>query len=69
LLDKYEEIASTILGKNGGNINYGFNLKTKVYEDLRQAGVIEPAGTLVSVIQNATSIVKLLLNCSAVIFP
>jgi chaperonin GroEL len=46
---------------------YGFNLKTKEYGNLREMGIIEPAATLVSVINNSVSIVKLLLNSSGII--
>jgi chaperonin GroEL len=69
LQSRKSEIVTTIRNQRGENPNYGFNLKTKQFSDLRQEGIIEPVATFVSVIQNAFSIVKLLLNCSAVIFP
>jgi chaperonin GroEL len=65
LEEKEFKIATKIVENE--NPNYGYNLLTKVYCDLKEAGIIEPAVTLISVINNSTSIVKLLLNSSAII--
>jgi chaperonin GroEL len=45
----------------------GFNAQTEQYEDLVQAGVIDPAKVVRSALQNAASIASLLLTTEAVI--
>jgi len=45
----------------------GFNAQTEHYEDLVQAGVIDPAKVVRSALQNAASIASLLLTTEAVI--
>ncbi len=45
----------------------GFNAQTERYEDLVQAGVIDPAKVVRSAIQNAASIASLLLTTEAVV--
>ena len=45
----------------------GFNAETERYEDLVQAGVIDPTKVVRSAIQNAASIASLLLTTEAVI--
>ena len=45
----------------------GFNAQTEVYENLVQAGVIDPAKVVRSALQNAASIASLLLTTEAVI--
>jgi chaperonin GroEL len=45
----------------------GFNARTEVYEDLVQAGVIDPAKVVRSALQNAASVAGLLLTTEAVI--
>jgi chaperonin GroEL len=45
----------------------GFNAQTEVYEDLVQAGVIDPAKVVRSALQHAASIASLLLTTEAVI--
>jgi chaperonin GroEL len=47
--------------------NEGFNAQTDHYEDLVQAGVIDPAKVVRSALQNAGSIAGLLLTTEAVI--
>ena len=49
--------------------NAGFNAQTDQYEDLVQAGVIDPAKVVRSALQNAASIASLLLTTEAVISP
>jgi chaperonin GroEL len=46
----------------------GFNARTEVYEDLVQAGVIDPAKVVRSALQNAASVAGLLLTTEAVIW-
>jgi chaperonin GroEL len=45
----------------------GFNAQTEEYEDLVQAGVIDPAKVVRSALQNAVSVASLLLTTEAVI--
>jgi chaperonin GroEL len=45
----------------------GFNAQTERYENLVQAGVIDPAKVVRSALQNAASIASLLLTTEAVI--
>jgi chaperonin GroEL len=47
--------------------NEGFNAQTERYEDLVQAGVIDPTKVVRSALQNAASIASLLLTTEAVI--
>jgi chaperonin GroEL len=47
--------------------NEGFNAQTEQYEDLVEAGVIDPAKVVRSALQNAASIASLLLTTEAVI--
>jgi chaperonin GroEL len=46
----------------------GFNAQTEVYENLVEAGVIDPTKVVRSALQNAASIAALLLSTEAVIF-
>jgi chaperonin GroEL len=45
----------------------GFNAQTETYENLVQAGVIDPAKVVRSALQHAASIASLLLTTEAVI--
>jgi len=45
----------------------GFNAQTERYENLVQAGVIDPAKVVRSALQNAASVAGLLLTTEAVI--
>ena len=47
--------------------NYGFNALTDAYEDLVEAGVIDPTKVVRSALQNAASIAGLLLTTEAVV--
>jgi len=47
--------------------NEGFNAQTETYEDLIQAGVIDPTKVVRTALQNATSIASLLLTTEALI--
>jgi chaperonin GroEL len=49
------------------NDDEGFNAQTERYEDLVQAGVIDPTKVVRSALQNAASIASLLLTTEAVI--
>jgi chaperonin GroEL len=47
--------------------NFGYNAQTERYEDLVQAGVIDPTKVARTALQNATSIASLLLTTEAVV--
>lgn len=47
--------------------NFGFNAQTETYEDLVNAGVIDPTKVARTALQNATSIASLLLTTEAVV--
>jgi len=47
--------------------NYGYNAQTDVYEDLVDAGVIDPTKVVRTALQNAASIAGLLLTTEAVV--
>ena len=47
--------------------NEGFNAQTGEYEDLKKAGIIDPAKVTRSTIQNAASIAGLLITTEAIV--
>jgi chaperonin GroEL len=49
------------------NPNFGYNAQTDTYEDLVEAGVIDPTKVVRSALQNAASIAGLLLTTEAVV--
>ena len=49
------------------NPNFGYNAQTEVYEDLVEAGVIDPTKVVRTALQNAASIAGLLLTTEAVV--
>jgi chaperonin GroEL len=49
------------------NSNFGYNAQTDAYEDLVEAGVIDPTKVVRSALQNAASIAGLLLTTEAVV--
>jgi chaperonin GroEL len=60
---------SIVVEKVRGNKSYGFgyNAQSDVYEDLVEAGVIDPTKVVRSALQNAASIAGLLLTTEAVV--
>jgi chaperonin GroEL len=48
-------------------VNFGFNAETEVYEDLVEAGVIDPTKVVRTALQNATSVAALLLTTEALV--
>lgn len=58
-------VVDKILANN--NISYGFNALTDNYEDLIQAGVIDPVKVTRCALQNASSVASLLLTTNAMI--
>jgi chaperonin GroEL len=51
-----------------GTGNYGYNARTNVYENLIEAGVIDPTKVTRTALQNAASIAGLLLTTDAIVF-
>ena len=49
------------------NANYGYNAATDSYEDLVEAGVIDPTKVTRTALQNAASIASLMLTTEAMI--
>jgi chaperonin GroEL len=50
-----------------GEGGYGFNARTEVYENLVEAGVIDPTKVVRSALQNAASVAGLLLTTEAMV--
>ena len=57
-------VAEEVIKKEG---SFGFNAETGKYEDLTEAGVIDPAKVVRSTIQNAASVATLILTTDAVV--
>ena len=53
--------------KEGKGVDFGYNARTDVYEDLKKAGVIDPAKVSRIALENAASIAAMLLTTEAVI--
>jgi chaperonin GroEL len=53
--------------KGSADPNFGFNASTEQYEDLVQAGVIDPTKVTRTALQNAASIASLMLTTEAMI--
>ncbi|MBQ0089423.1 MAG: chaperonin GroEL [Prevotellaceae bacterium] len=50
-----------------GEGNYGFNAKTEVFEDLRKAGVVDPAKVTRVALENAASVAGMFLTTECII--
>lgn len=57
-------VVSEVKAKNG---SFGFNAETEVYEDLTEAGVIDPTKVVRFALQNAASVASLLLTTEAMV--
>ncbi|HEU5208771.1 MAG TPA: chaperonin GroEL [Longimicrobiales bacterium] len=53
--------------RNEKNANFGYNARTEKYEDLVEAGVIDPTKVTRTALQNAASIASLLLTTECVV--
>jgi chaperonin GroEL len=53
--------------RNNSNANYGFNAQTETFDDLVDAGVIDPTKVVRTALQNASSIASLLLTTEALV--
>ena len=54
--------------KSENNQNYGYNAQTDKFEDLVEAGVIDPTKVVRSALENASSIAGMLLTTECIIF-
>jgi len=63
------EDGSLVVGKllENGNYNWGFNAATGEYQDLVQAGVIDPAKVVRTALQDAASVASLLITTEALV--
>jgi chaperonin GroEL len=63
------EEGAIVLGKvrDSDNPNFGYNAQTGNFEDLVQAGVIDPTKVVRTALQNAGSIASLMLTTEALI--
>jgi chaperonin GroEL len=53
--------------RDGKGADFGFNAQSDEYEDLVEAGVIDPTKVVRSALQNASSIASLLLTTEALV--
>jgi chaperonin GroEL len=53
--------------EENSNINYGFNAATMEFEDLLQAGIIDPVKVTRSALQNAASVASMILTTEALV--
>ena len=61
---------STVVGKINDNTKsdtYGFNAQTEVFEDMLQAGIVDPAKVVRTALQNAASVAGLLVTTEAMV--
>ena len=57
-------VVQKVLGKTG---NFGFNAETEEYEDLMEAGIIDPTKVTRIALQNASSIASLMVTTEALV--
>ncbi|MBU1256785.1 chaperonin GroEL, partial [Patescibacteria group bacterium] len=53
--------------EENSNVNYGFNAATLEFEDLLEAGIIDPVKVTRSALQNAASVASMILTTEALI--
>jgi chaperonin GroEL len=61
---------STVVGKitdNTSSDTFGFNAQTEEFEDLLQAGIVDPAKVVRTALQNAASVAGLLVTTEAMV--
>ena len=61
------EVAVVVNKVREGEGNFGYNAKTEVYEDLRAAGVVDPAKVTRVALENAASVAGMFLTTECVI--
>ena len=57
-------VVSAVQQQSGG---YGYNVMKDSYEDLLEAGIIEPAKVLKAALQNAVSVAMMVLTAEALV--
>ena len=62
-----EESSVVVAKVKDGDGGYGFNAQTSEYEDLLQAGIVDPTKVVRSALQNAASVAGLLLTTESLI--
>ncbi|OGY10417.1 MAG: chaperonin GroL [Candidatus Blackburnbacteria bacterium RIFCSPHIGHO2_12_FULL_44_25] len=60
-----EEITKKIVASD--NPNYGFNVMTRKFEDMVEAGILDPAKVTRSVVQNAASVAMMVLTTEGLV--
>jgi len=60
-----EEITKKIVASD--NPNYGFNVMTRKFEDMVEAGILDPAKVVRSVVQNAASVAMMVLTTEGLV--
>lgn len=63
-IDNKDEIISEILSKG---TNFGFNIKSRKVENLREAGVIDAANVITNAVENAASVAGTVLTAESLI--
>ena len=60
---------SVIIDKivTSGKLNYGFNAQTEVYEDMIEAGIVDPAKVTRSALENAASVASMVLTTESLV--
>ncbi len=60
---------SVIIDKiiSSGKVNYGFNAQTEVYEDMIEAGIVDPAKVTRSALENAASVASMVLTTESLV--
>ena len=60
---------SVIIDKivTSGKVNYGFNAQTEVYEDMIEAGIVDPAKVTRSALENAASVASMVLTTESLV--
>lgn len=67
-VDMISQISDSYNGWQGGDLHMGYNAKADKMEDLRVAGVLDPAKVLRTALENAVSVASTLMSTESVIF-
>jgi chaperonin GroEL len=59
-------VMDKVLG-NKDNVNFGYNAATDTYEDLMQAGIIDPTKVIRCCLENATSVARTFLMADCIV--
>jgi len=66
-LNAGDDPSEVLYKTRGGGFGYGYNAATGAHEDLRAAGVIDPAKVVINSVVNAASIAAMVLTTDAVV--